>query len=117
MVKPAIDALLQVRLSILLVRDVLYLDSGKVTIVFALLPEPGMEKNAYAQHRRYGTENNVVVLLQKSIKTVHVYALHPKFCKVSIVYILLAIVAKINVLALKIKFSTITNVFAQMEHF
>jgi len=103
-IEAAIDAHLQVRPLILLVRNVLYLDSGRVTNVFALLHESGMEKNAYAQHKQYGMENNVLVHSQKSFKKINVYVLHLKFCKVTTVCILLDIVAKINVPALKIKF-------------
>lgn len=103
-VKPVIDALPQVRSIILPVRNVRFLDSGRVTNVFALHPESGTEKNACAQDQQHGTESNVLAQLQKSFKMVNVYVLHLKFCKMAIAYILLAFVAKINVPALKMKF-------------
>lgn len=104
MVKPAIDALPQVRSIILPVRNARFLDSGRVTNVFALHPESGMVKNACALDQQHGTESNVLAQLHKSFKTVNVYALHLKLCKMVIACILLAFVAKINVPVLKMKF-------------
>ena len=65
-VKPVIDALPQVRSIILPVRNVRFLDSGRVTNVLALHPESGTEKNACAQDQQHGTESNV--LAQKKPK-------------------------------------------------
>jgi hypothetical protein len=92
MAKPAIAVLHPASPLIILARNVLFLDSGKVTNAFALLLNLGMDKSAYAQPQEYGTANSVLALLQRFSRTINAFVLNTKYCKVTNVYILRDIV-------------------------